>query len=285
MKLLHGLTVIGLLLFLVSACSSESDDTATTDSGTTTRDLGGVDRSGNTQTDTGTPDLGQRDTGITTDTGVATSVSVSGTVLSLLREEPIDMVEVCIYERPEIACVTTNVDGFYTLHRVPANSEVALSYNGSGLAPFLVMLRTEGEDLEDIGHFQANEVELQLITTVTNVDIDDNKGSLFFALYREWPPGDGEYLSEVTVEHSPASGSGVIYGDESGTPDLDMTSTSGAGNGGFMNVDVGFSELIFSHPSRQCFPAPTRWRGSVDSAMRMQSAPGYLSYATAYCPQ
>ena len=269
-------------MLLTTACSSESDDPINTDSGSTARDLG-VDRSEDAGVDTGTPDMGHQDTGATTDMGVVTTVSVSGTVLSLLREEPLDMVDVCVYERPEIPCTTTDVSGDYTLSDVPAHSEVALSYTGSGLVPFLVMVRTEAEDLEDVGHFHANEVEMQLIVTATDVDAEENKGSLFFAIYREWPPGDGEYLSDVIVEHSPASGTGVMYGNESGMPDLDTTSTSDAGNGGFMNVDAGFSELIFTHPTRQCYPAPTRWRGSTTNAMRMQSAPGYLSYATAYC--
>ena len=284
MRLLHRFTVSLVLVAFIGACSSDSGDTQSSDTGTTTRDMES-DRSGTPDVGTGTQDLVTTDTTSTTDVSGVTSVTISGTVLSLLREEPLDLVEVCVYERPDISCANTNVDGNYSLAGVPANAEVAISYTGSGLVPFLVMVRTEEEDLEDIGHFQANEVELQMIVLATNVDIDENKGSLFFAIYREWPPGEGEYLSQVTVEHAPASGSGVIYGNDSGTPDLDMTETADAGNGGFMNVDIGDSELIFTHPTRSCFPAPTRWRGSQPSAMRMQSAPGYLSYATAYCPE
>jgi hypothetical protein len=215
---------------------------------------------------------------------VADPVSIAGVVLALISGDGLGGIEACVYEHPEIECSTSDSNGEYLLLDVPANSALALSYTAVGYVPFLSMIQTGEENVTDVVHFQLANAERDIAATFSDVSFDDEKGQIFFAVYREWPPTEsGDRRDGTSVTMVPFSGIGPIYGTEAGVPDPDLEATTLSGNGGFMNVDVGEVEVTFSHGDLTCRADPTRWVGSTPGSIRMISVAGFLSYSTAYC--
>ncbi|MCO4773935.1 MAG: hypothetical protein KDA24_28135 [Deltaproteobacteria bacterium] len=167
------------------------------------------------------------------------TVTVSGSLEDLIGGAPNVAHEVCVVEHPDVACVTTDGQGAFSLEGVPANSTVTVmngpTFEYLGVAvPVMV-----GEADVTLRPWQmVTQLAVDLQFALYNVEYVDGTGILQF-----YPgngiDGDGLNAIGLTGSLSPEAGVGPQYVTENGNADPDGTETSGAGGVAWVNVPVG----------------------------------------------
>ncbi|MBN1655714.1 MAG: hypothetical protein JXA30_18255 [Deltaproteobacteria bacterium] len=308
--------------FLLISCAACGNDDSGADDDVVTGGKSGSDKNGKTggeaaatyeeypetdaaEVDTGAFELdaGQRETNAAEerDVGEAT-VTISGTVVKTLPgvgmsgteeptgEEPIEGVQVCIFERDDIPCVITDSEGKFAFPEAFSQSiDELISFTKEGYPPYL---RAVGGGLGFImmtrimDDEQMKEVEELFGVTFA----DDEKGSIVFGAARSNAGNvDSPYTFEyndlyqisaegVSVSLEPDEGIGPYYVDDEERYDLSLDATSIAGWGSISNLDPGEYDILFTHPTLQC----TNVNPAMNTKVRVVA--GYImNYVSAFC--
>lgn len=206
--------------------------------------------------------------GSSSSTGSVDTVTLSGVVSDFASGDPLENIEVCVFEQPGIPCATSDAAGAYSLMGVPV-AEGAIEFNGANRFPSLFWGAGPMED-DVLDYRLLSTLAATVLAVALDEQIDDNLGHL--ALGVTGP--DGMLLEGVSFTMDPPSGAlGYI------TPDgIDpiLTATSQVGFAGWVNVDVGEVEITASHPTLNCVPGPGSLIGSSPDALRIDVTAGYL---------
>jgi hypothetical protein len=249
-----GLGVFALLG--VSACSSSSDKKSVADAGP---GAGGSHGTGGSPSASGG---GSADaaTGFKLTWGFADGSVLppdSGVPDAGFTSPPLSGVKVCVDQHPEIACVTSDANGNFTLLGVPPRTNLVLTCEKAGYVNASKSVQTSSTDVQESAPIDmfANHAS-PADTPPAGVTLDGTKGSvLFFALGPV--PGSADpnafgLLAGVSVTLSPAAGKGpYFFGVGDKKPDLSLTKTLG-GAGLYYNVDPGDYTLTFDDPDYDC---------------------------------
>ena len=201
-----------------------------------------------------------------------TVVSPNGTDLA--------QVEVCVFQRPELGCVTSGPDGSFTIG-LPSNSETGVTLTRAGYASVLVPLVVGSSPLK----------------YTMGVPTAQGRTSLFAAFGAKYPdPAHGFVMlvgtlkgqSELDLDGASAtidatSGTGPHYMDVNGNPDPAATSTSSYSMLFFANVDPGTYVAKLTPVTMSCFQNFGGWTTAQLNATRFPVAAGFETHVGLAC--
>jgi hypothetical protein len=198
---------------------------------------------------------------------------------------------ICVDARPELACATTDAQGFFTLNDVPIDTEIVLTIEKEGYVPSLkAMGLSRGDNVvrQPIVMFKMADLPADL-----GFDIDTkDSGIIDFFVFEFLDGGTPVVLPGVKVTLSPETEHGAVYFSEPGLFDPTLRATASysgsfgrgnVGSGRFFNVPAGDYTLTFTAPEGYTcagFTAPQAWGFPVPgkSAVRAPVREGYATY-------
>jgi hypothetical protein len=163
-------------------------------------------------------------------------------------------VKVCVHERPDIVCATTDAKGAFALVGLPALTNVVLTLDKDGYVPASKSIQTASTDM----NVNGNSILMFGATTLKapgGVEPVPDTGSVdFFAIGpSDDNPDNFVILSDVGVELIPPRGAGPFFSDARGVYDRDAKKSVG-GFGFFSNLPPGEYTLTFTDEKHDCAP-------------------------------
>jgi hypothetical protein len=196
-----------------------------------------------------------------------------------LATTPLEGVEVCAAEHPEVECAVSDENGEVDLE-LPANSELMLRCEGAEHGP-AYMTWTIGDEDIDAGSFGLiDEVRTGLLLGLSGAQAWPDQGAITVNVYEDLVARDTR-VADVTVKVSPAGG-GPVYISEAKLPDPSLTATTTGGPAVAFDLE-GDVTVSIQHPTRTC-TAGFGWETGSPTELRSRIFPGGLSNVTFVCP-
>jgi hypothetical protein len=208
-----------------------------------------------------------------------TTVQFSGTVL-LEGELPIAGGAVCVNDRPDIACSTTDAAGRFAL-TLPASQELAITVKAPGSVPELVPIRTGTHD-QHRWSFGTQRLETQAQRFAAIDAPDPGPTTTSVTVYAHPQEGKGGF-ERIQLALTPASGTGPFYSESDGAPSRTRRFTSRRGSALFANVSPGVVELEVTPPGVTCVPGSAGWAAPRINQVRVPVRAGYETRVTLAC--
>jgi hypothetical protein len=213
-------------------------------------------------------------------------IAVSGKSLNILGEDPVEGLDVCVFERVDLPCGKSGEDGIYTVPKVPANAEVSLAYTQEGFFPELIMVKTGSEDLMlPITSAHATQDQAQLILQLVEQTEDTKRGHLGLGVFRQNTNDTFvEMIEGISFELDPPSDSKAVYLRDNGLPDPQRTETSVNARAFIFNVEPGEVVVSVTHNYwKNCGVGGFGWPSEGKAAIRLRVVPGYVSAGVFLC--
>lgn len=210
--------------------------------------------------------------------GNAETVTLTATVTeapSLDRDffegPPLEGVELC--QADTTNCATTGTDGMASI-TLPASRELSFTISREGYVTYLAGDVTD-EPMIATGNYPM----------VSDAIMQQEAERLMF----EWPSSSTGLLAlaafpvhaGVTWEIAQASAT-AYYIDTMGVAQTDLSSTTGFGRGGFLEVSEGVHEVDFGGAVASC-TARTAWPSDTANRVRVPVRAGYISFGSMDC--
>ena len=271
------LIVVASLFIVAFGCSSEDNG----------GDDGNQDDAGVQDTarpDTSTPDVAaevadEPDVTITPDLSgepePETFVTMTAMITDILSENPIDMVQVCVFES-DIPCVNS-VNGAVTLPGVPGFSQLYLQFTQSEYFPTIAAYETTDEDF-DWDVVLADNATVDFQATLIGEEVDPLAGQVAFGTL---DPATDEGVAGVSVTFSADTGL-LVFSSDLGLPDPSRTETSANGAGVIVNVDPGVYTLTLDYPGGSCTPY-LGWEADGPGTISVRVVAGVATSVSAWC--
>ena len=169
-------------------------------------------------------------------------------------------VKICVYERPDVPCATTDSDGRYMLGRLPETLDVYLTYEKESFAsvlfrpvpetgremPAIFMMSTDSRDALAMAGGIAPDAATGFIHFGAN--LLESRGTMF---HQKFGTAEIYYLRAYRLSVAPAPKAGPVYVSSHWAPDVRLTESSAAG-WGIIQAVPGDYTLSFEHPSLTC---------------------------------
>lgn len=231
--------------------------------------------------------------------GSGKTISYSGEITEFVLSgngNPLEGVSMCVLDRPEIPCATTDAAGKYALSGVPAGVELGIIAEKTGYQSSLAVALTPDTD-QTVNGFLVSDAVAQLVYGTAGFTWPLNgEGTITVAVQHDAPvdggAGDGGAadagtkrggMDGATVSLTPASGKGPVYTSAAGTPDKAATSTSTSGIGVFGNVPAGQYEIGVSHPTKTCAIDVSGWPTGKPNSARAPARDNTVTGVVFYC--
>ncbi len=195
---------------------------------------------------------------------------------------PLADVEVCAADRSDVPCVRTDAKGEYTLSRLPAKTDVAVTYSKPGYHGAVVEFTSppiSGVMFISLG----SDATIDKVARAAALDWPSPTTGVI--VFRASGGGQGAPLPDVSARMTPAAGKGAVFaaaGDAGASIDPSLAKTSIEGWGLFGNVPVGHVELTFTHPARSCTRNNKGWP-STTATMRARVFANRVVYLFITC--
>lgn len=208
-----------------------------------------------------------------------TTIAFHVRIVDALAAMPLEGVEVCAAEHPEVECAISDADGDVALE-LPASTELMLRCEGAEHGP-AYMTWTIGDEDIDAGSFGLLDVtRTGLLLGLSGAQAWPDQGAITVNVYEDLALRDTR-VADVTVRVSPAGG-GPVYIGEAKLPDPTLTASTVGGPAVAFDL-VGDVTVSIEHPTRTC-TAGFGWSTSSPTALRSRIFPGGLSNVTFVCP-
>ncbi len=207
------------------------------------------------------------------------TVTASGAVVSKGGSTnpivPLQGVSVCVIDHAEIACVTTNAAGKFSLRGIPPSSDVGMSFTRSGYYGVVSLTHTVSSDfVAPTASMSTDAVEAQVFAAAGWTYPADNMGIL-----RAHAQGAGKTdcdgldqtaftasTAATPVYEAACSDGGALPG-----PDPTFTATTTSGTGYFL-LPSGSVDVTASHSNLLCSVSPFSGWGWASSKTNTASA-------------
>lgn len=221
------------------------------------------------------------------------TVAMSGTIGDFAPAaglKPLEGVEVCTVEQPEVACATTDAAGHYALVGLPAGEDLLITYEKEGYLPQLGMLSTGSSDVGPVEIRLAPTGAAEPLFTIIGATYPlGDTGGITFGAYPSTTgggigPEDG--LAGYSVALAPSSGVGPVYVNEQEFPDTAQTDTAAPGWGLYANIAPGTVALTFTKDGKPCDRVRPGygWESSLSGGtLQMPIVAGYLTAGAVLC--
>lgn len=173
-------------------------------------------------------------------------------VFTTLLKAPIEGVEVCAPDLPDIDCTVTDEDGGWKLPGLPGGTEVVVTAAHPDYMPSLFAQNTS------MSWYDWYKVGVPPSIAESNygrldIEADPDRGSLLFLTWEDLNIDgvDTPNVPGVTIEVEGDRGR-VFYGNALNLAEADRTETSSSGSGGVLNVPEGEVRVRFTAPAGRC---------------------------------
>lgn len=196
-------------------------------------------------------------------------------------ETPVAGVEVCVHERPDLACAVSDDAGRIAI-MLPASSEILLRCEGAGYGPAF-MTWTIGVTDIDAGRFNVIPTGSQdALVLLSGARSWWDTGAVGVNAYDELVRRDTP-VAGATFTIEPVF-SGPTYLSEMRRPDQRLTASTAGGPGVFYDIPDGTEVVVtIHHPTREC-RAGFGWATGRETSLRTRVYAGALSFITFVCP-
>ena len=176
-------------------------------------------------------------------------------VFRTLVGSPIEGVEICTPDLPEVACTTTDAEGGWKIPGLPKDTDVIVTASHPDYVPSLFAQHTSMSWYEwykvgvptGIADSNANRLD---------IEPDPDRGSLLFLTW-EGLNLDGVDTPNVPGVRMEVDGSGQpFYGNALQLADPDRIDTSSSGSGGVLNARPGTLRVRFEGAEGRCAQEP-----------------------------
>jgi hypothetical protein len=218
------------------------------------------------------------------DVDAATATIVfSVQVVDALEKEltPLPGIEVCVAERPEVECATSDAEGRLTIE-LPADSELMLRCEGDDYGP-AYMTWTIGEKDIDAGTFSLiDQTRMPFFVSLSGGTEWPDKGAIAVNVYDDLEDRTRR-VAGATFSIAPSGGGGPTYVGTEQLPDQELTESTEGGPALFYDLDDGEVTITIAHPSSTC-RGGFGWHNDEPTELRSQIFAGGLSFITFVCP-
>src|SRR5688572_27512055 len=146
--------------------------------------------------------------------GDPTTVSFTVRIVdaTLTPETPLEGVEICAAERPDVPCATSDADGYVAL-TLPAKSELMLRCEGKNHGPAYMTWAIGTTDI-DAGNFSLlDKTKTGLLLTLAGAESWPQSGAITVNVYEDLVTRD-ERVAGATFAITPVGGGGPVYVSE-----------------------------------------------------------------------
>ncbi|MFT7579069.1 MAG: hypothetical protein ACI9MR_000731 [Myxococcota bacterium] len=197
---------------------------------------------------------------------------------------------VCVYDRRDLACTSTDSEGAYVLDHVPADSEVLLEFTKDAFVPQIGPITTAKADIGPVDIRLAANSLAEIFFGILGGEFPlGATGGVTFGTYDMEQGGGLEPDSGApgyVVTYAPESGTDVTYVSDGEIPEAGLTETQLPGWGAFTNVTAGEVTVTFDRADGSC---PTvrngyGWASRQDgTSLTVPIIAGYLTSAALLC--
>jgi hypothetical protein len=175
---------------------------------------------------------------------------------------PLAGVKVCVNGHEEIACVTSDADGRFTLKALPPRTVLVLTFEKTGYLKQSKTIETASTDMQG-----TNSIPIYAEATAigpSGVTQAKGKGTMDFFAIGPLPgnpdPNAFQGIPDVAVTLSPAKGDGPYFINAK-NKFVDGATKTIAGVGFYFNLDPGDYTITFDQPAFDCAPISIGFSG------------------------
>ncbi|KYF67576.1 hypothetical protein [Sorangium cellulosum] len=193
---------------------------------------------------------------------------------------PLEGVEVCVADRPDVACATSDADGRLMMS-LPAESELMLRCESESYGPAYMTWTVGTEDI-DAGSFSLlTKTKMGLLIALSGAEAWPEKGAITANVYEDLDARTTR-VAGATFAITPNAGGGPAYVSAQKVPDPSLTASTEGGPAVFFDVEEGEVTITLEHPSREC-SGGFGWKAGDERSLRSKIFPGGLSNVTFVC--
>jgi hypothetical protein len=211
------------------------------------------------------------------DTWTGGTVSVTGKLGEFPGGDSIVGAKVCVWEHPEIACVTTDDLGNYELPGIPDNAKVSIHYAAEGYLSLLWMFDAS-QNTTAWNPLMIPAEAPPAWAPPLGVEPSPAKGSVLARA--AYPEGAGFPQASISLE--PPSGDGPFYIDGGG-PAMGLSETTGDGRAYIFNVDPGATEVAYAIPLGAECQVKWGWAGEYPGSIAATIAENTVTHIEMTC--
>lgn len=287
-------TLVTVLLCVFVGCAEAgkgaaiSQDTVASDSADerSNNELGTEAETTNTEADTTADTVMDEPETDLPEVSLVETIAVSGKSLDILGQNPVEGLQVCVFERVDLPCGDSDADGVYTVPQVPANEELSLTFHKESYFPELIMIKTGDEDMTlPITSAHATREQADIILKITGQVEDPQRGHLGLAVFQQNANNSFiDMIGGASFEMDKNLETGPIYLNDGGLPDPSRSVTSSNARAFVFNVEPGEVIVTLKHDEwKHCSVGGFGWPAEGLAAIRMRVVPGYVSTGVFLC--
>jgi hypothetical protein len=205
---------------------------------------------------------------------------MNGTTVLSPGGTPLGLVDICVFEHPELPCTTSDGTGAFTID-LPVSSETGLTLERGGYQSVLLPLA----------------VGTTPLTYTIGVPTASSRATLYNAFNATYPDATNGYvlvvgtlkgqnelgLDGATATIAPASGGGPFYVDTNGVAAPSATSTSTYSEIFFANVAPGTYTATLAPSTMTCAKNFGGWQAQQLDSTRFPVIAGYETHVGLVC--
>lgn len=212
------------------------------------------------------------------------TVRVSGRLaLARSADQPLRDAFICVDDREDIACSTTDDQGIFTLNALPQEQDLVFTIDSDNddLFPTLVMYRTtdqnEAFQTTPLPRFFTRDFELRFTE-----DTNSARGHIVIkAIHAREVGADAVTGFTATLELNAFEGQ-LYASDFTNANNVRLEANDTTSQSAFFNVIPGTFDVTINHPTLTCTP----WQGLTsdsDNAVRLQVQADHVTHVTVVC--
>ena len=205
-------------------------------------------------------------------------------VFRTLLGSPVEEVEICAPDFPELGCVLSDAEGGWKLPGFPLESNVHLTATHPDYVPSLFPQHTSMAWY----HWYKVAIPLSVMQTNANqldVQLESSKGQLLFLVW-EGLNIDGVDTENVADVRATVAGSveHLFYGNALNLASAGLSATSGSGSGGVLNALPGELSLQLEGPAGPCAQEHMFHYQAEDGMIPIPIRAGFTTAIDVICP-
>lgn len=193
-------------------------------------------------------------------------------------------VEVCAPELPDVACVTADDEGTWTLEGLPRDADVLVTATVDG-AVDTVFPQNTSMDWYDWYKVMVPQGIMDTNARNLGLELDPERGQILFLVWEglNLDGVDTPNVPGVTVEVLSGEGQ-VFYANSLGLAARSATETPGNGTGGVLDLAPGVHTLRFTGPGGDCVEPMFHWAYESPNTIPVPVVAGHTTAIDVMCP-
>ena len=201
------------------------------------------------------------------------ALTMSGKVVTLGTTTPVAAAKLCVHDRADMACATTDGEGAFSL-QIPPDQEFALELTAPDYAPTIEAVTPKTKDTKNWTFGLRRLATVRPRYAVFGATYPD-AATGFVVARALGPQGSATGIDGVEMAIEPKSGAGPFFFSPNSDPDPARHATSTFATGLFANVAPGIVEVSFDPAGLTCSPAFGGWASTKPNTVRVPVVAGF----------